>query len=263
MKNSVSRWACCLVATIVVAGVMAPAAFADADKDAKKESRRLQAQLSAAQKEKGVLATQVEELKKQLGDIGSKSEVLEKKSGSQRKQLTEMTEKYQEADKNLQEMLQLYADTHKSLQELQTEKEQERKRLSGDILVCEKKNSELYQISAGLMEKYRSKGIISSLLMAEPFTQLERVKVQNVLQEYGDKAETARIAEISVVASLPAKSAPAGAPASNVPVAANGLSSTATTGAIASETPVQVSNIPPAHDATGSAGNAPVVQSSK
>jgi hypothetical protein len=263
MKTTVSRWTGCLVAIFVVSGAMAPAAFADADKDAKKESRRLQAQLSAAQKEKGMLATQVEELKKQLGDIGSKSEVLEKKSGSQRKQLADMTEKYQEADKNLQEMLQLYADTHKSLQELQTEKEQEQKRLSGDILVCEKKNSDLYQISVGLMEKYRSKGVISSLLLAEPFTQLERVKVQNVLQEYGDKAETARIAAISVVASLPAKSATTGAPANSLPAATSGLSSTATTGAIASETPVQVSNIPPAHDATGSVGNAPAVRGSK
>jgi hypothetical protein len=255
---------------MLVVAVTAPAAYADADKDAKKESRRLQAQLSAAQKEKGMLTTQVEELKKQLGDIGSKSEVLEKKSGSQRKQLAEITEKYQEADKNLQEMLQLYADTHKGLQELQTEKEQEQKRLSGDIQVCEKKNAELYQISVGLMEKYQSKGIISSLLLAEPFTQLERVKVQNVLQEYGDKAEAAKIATISVVASLPAKSAPVGAPANSAPVATtgesdkkapvgatDGSSGTATTGAIASETPVQVSNIAPANDATGSVGNAP------
>jgi hypothetical protein len=270
MKNTVSHWAYLLVVAMLVVAVTAPAAYADADKDAKKESRRLQAQLSAAQKEKGVLATQVEELKKQLGDVGSKSEVLEKKSGSQRKQLAEMTEKYQEADKNLQEILQVYMDTNKSLQDLQAEKEQEQKRLAGDVLVCEKKNAELYQISVGLMEKYHSKGIISSLLLAEPFTQLERVKVQNVLQEYGDKAEAAKIAAISVVASLPGKPAPTGAPANRAPVATTGVpdkttpagvtggtSGTATTGAIASETTVQVSGIPPAKEATVSASKAP------
>jgi hypothetical protein len=240
---------------------MVPSAFADADKEAKKESRRLQAQLSAVQKEKGVLTTQLEELKKQLGEIGTKSVALEKKSGGQRKQLTEMTENYEEADKKLQETQQLYADTSKSLQQLQTEKEQEQKRLAGEIQVCEKKNAELYQISVGLLEKYQSKGVISSLLLAEPFTQLERVKVQNVLQEYGDKAAAAKIAAISVVASLPAKSAPTGVPANSAPVAPTGVpdkvAPAAATGAIPPVAPVQVSNVAPVNNATGSIGNAP------
>jgi hypothetical protein len=269
---------------MIMTAFMAPAAYADADKDAKKESRRLQAQLSAAQKEKGMLTTQVEELKKQLGDVGSKSEVLEKKSGSQRKQLAEMTEKYQEADKKLQETQLLYADTSKSLQQLQTEKEQEHKRLSGDIQVCEKKNAELYQISVGLMEKYRSKGIISSLLLAEPFTQLERVKVQNVLQEYGDKAEAAKITSSKVPVTLPVGNTPANTAPGDAPAAAKGDSSKSepskaeqgkaepskaepgipaaasdagSTGAIPTAAPVQVSNIAPANDATGAADNAP------
>lgn len=275
MKIIVSRGICCLMAIMIVTGFMVPEAFADADKDAKKESRRMQVQLSAAQKEKAVLATQVDDLKKQLGEIGTKSAALEKKTGGQRKQLAEMTEQYQEADKNLQQMMQMYVDASASLQQLQTEKEQEQKRLSGEIRVCENKNAELYRINMALMDKYQSKGMLSVLLQAEPFTQLERVKIQNLMQEYGDKAEAAKIASSKVHVSLPGGNVPANAAPGDAPAAATGDSSkavpgdtngaasnTGATGAIPTADPVQVSNIAPANDVTGASGTAPVTDTS-
>ncbi len=224
MKNTVSRWICCLVATMMVAGVLTPAVAADADKEAKREMRRVQAQLAAALKEKAALATQVDALKKQLGETESKGAALEKKSGGQRKQVAELSGKYEDADKNLQQMTQLYSQISESQQQLRMEKEQEHKRLEEGIRVCEKKNAELYQISVELMEKYQSKGIISSLLQAEPFTQLEKVRVQNLLQEYLDKADAAKIASGSVSAvtatgnAVAANDASAGASGSNVPI---------------------------------------------
>jgi predicted RNase H-like nuclease (RuvC/YqgF family) len=250
MKNTVSRWVCCLTAAMILTGFMASAALADSDKDAKKETRHLQAQLSAAQKEKGVLATQLEDLKKQLGELGTKSAALEKKSGGQRKQLAEMTEKFQETDKNLQQMTQQYSDASKNLQQLQTEKE----RLSGEIQVCEKKNAELYRISVEMMDKYQSKGILSVLLQAEPFTQLERVKIQNLMQEYGDKAAAAKIVSTRAPASEPVNNTSASGVAESVPVA---VPQTAgkddPTSAVTSEAPVQTSNIAPAGDVAAGA----------
>lgn len=205
-----SRWIACLTAAVMVAGfaVTVTVSAAEADKDPKREARRAQAQLSAVQKEKAVLAAQLEDLKKQLSDLGSKSAVLEKKTGGQRKQVAELTEKYEEAEKNLQLMTQQFADTSKTLQQLQKEKEQEQKQLSGDIQVCEKKNSQLYQISTELMDKYRAKGLFSVLLLAEPFTQLESVKMQNLIQEYQDKSEAAKITTTRVSASLPLNDEP-------------------------------------------------------
>ncbi len=279
MKITVSRLVCCLTAAMIAAGFMATEALADSDKDPKKESRRMQAQLSAAQKEKAVLAGQVEDLKKQLGEIGSKSAALEKKSGGQRKQLAEMTEQYQEADKNLQQMMQLYVDASSSLQQLQMEKEQEQKRLSGEIQVCEKKNAELYRISMEMMDKYQSKGMLSVLLQAEPFTQLERVKIQNLLQEYGDKAEAAKIVSARAPVSEPVNNVPApevvSAPV-NPAVAnispENAVSSNAASantgsvsesgGATTSDAPASVASDAPAGDALSASAKAPAVDGS-
>jgi hypothetical protein len=58
---------------------------------------------------------------------------------------------------------------------------------------CEKKNGELYQIDLSLMEKYKDKGVFTSLLQKEPFTQIESVKIENLLQEYRDKADAAKM----------------------------------------------------------------------
>ena len=225
MKNTISRRVYFLTAAIFMACFAATAALAgtDADKEAKHEMRKLQAQLSAVQKEKADLAAQLEEIKKQLGDLGAKSAALEKKSGGQKKQFAELTAKLQESDANLQKMTQQYSDTVKAMQQIQKEKEQvqkekeqEQKMLSGDVRVCEKKNADLYRISTELLEKYQSKGVFTALLQAEPFTQIEKVKVENVLQEYKDKADAAKIAASKKPASAkvgePAATAQANSP---------------------------------------------------
>ncbi len=206
MNNTISQWICSVVVFTLTGFTMTGAwAAADAEKEAKHEMRKMQAQLSAAQKEKTDLAAQLENIKKQLGEMGAKSSALEKKSGGQKKQFAELTTKLQESEANLQKMTQQFTDTSTSLQQvqkekelLQKEKEQENKRLSGDIRVCEKKNTDLYRISTELLEKYQSKGIFTALLQAEPFTQLEKVKMQNLMQEYKDKTEAAKIATSKV-----------------------------------------------------------------
>ena len=207
MKKSISRWGCYLTMAMILTGFMAPEALAEASKEAR-ELRHMQVQLSAAQREKATLEAQVDDLKKQIAELGSKSAALEKKSGGQHKQYAELTEKYQELDKNLQQMTQQYSDASKNLQQLREEKEQEQKRLSGDIQVCEKKNAELYRISTEMMDKYRDKGVFSALMQEEPFTQIEKVKMENLLQEYRDKADAAKIASTKVPVASPVNELP-------------------------------------------------------
>jgi chromosome segregation ATPase len=171
----------------------------------------MQLQLHAAQQENAELAGQVDTLKKQVADLDSKRAVLEKKLNGQSKQISELSDKqlsdkqqqadlsgkYQEIENKLKQVEQQLSTTSNNLQQTQTEKEQERKKLDGDIQVCEKKNSELYLISVTLMDKYQAKGILDAIRQAEPFTQLEKVKVENLLQEYRDKADSNKISSRS------------------------------------------------------------------
>ena len=189
---------------------------ADSPKD--KQARRMQLLLNAAQQEKTDLAAQVETLKNKVSEVESKRAALEKKLGGQSKQLTDLADKqqqadlldkqqqadlsnkYQESEKKLKQMEEQYATVSKNLQQTQLDKEQEKKRLDSDIQVCEKKNSELYQISFVLMNKYQTKGVWQAMRQAEPFTQLEKVKMENLLQEYRDKADANLIPAKDMVA---------------------------------------------------------------
>lgn len=189
MKKNILRCVAYLAAAAIAAGLMAPAAWADPDNKEKREVHRLQLQLAASEKKQAELAGQVEELKKKSGELESKNAAHEKKSGSQRKQLAELTDKYQELEKKLQDMTQLNSETTKTLQLTQSEKTH----YAGETQACMKKNADLYQISLELMDKYRSKGVVDALLQAEPFTQLEKVRVNNLLQEYRDKSDADKI----------------------------------------------------------------------
>ena len=195
MKIDITQWPACLMVTILLAFTFSNSVSAsDTDVKDRHELRRMQLQLAAAKQEKVELTARVEELKKQMEEMKSKSVVLGKKTGAGRKLITDLTEKIEETDKKLQELTLLHSETSKTLQMTQTEKDQERKRLDGEVQICEKKNTALYGLSIDLIEKYRSKGVVASILQAEPFTQLERVRVDNLLQDYKEKAESAKMA---------------------------------------------------------------------
>jgi chromosome segregation ATPase len=205
------------LSVLLLAGILSISAIA-ADSPKDKQARRMQLLLNAAQQEKTDLAAQVEALKKKVSEVESKRAALEKKLGGQSKQLTDLADKqqqadlldkqqqtelsgkYQDSEKKLKQTEEQLATANKNLQQTQSEKEQEKKRLGGDLQVCEKKNSELYQISADLMEKYKAKGVFQAMRQTEPFTQIEKVKMENLLQEYRDKADNNLIPTKNILA---------------------------------------------------------------
>jgi hypothetical protein len=259
MKNTFSRWAGWLTATVllVLAIVGNAHAAADPEKEAKHEVRRLQAQLAAAQKDKSALisqkeafATEVEALKKQIGEAQSKGVELEKRSGGQRKQLAELTSRIEEAEKNLQEMTQLFLGASKTLDQVQAENDQDRKQLDGQIRTCEKKNTDFYRLSLDLMEKYQSKGVVASLLQTEPFTQLEKVRIQNLMQEYRDKADASRFVPTEVPMRPPRSAV------SDLPPPPIGYSGSAATGN-ANSAPAATNGVSPAGSGVKNAKDTP------
>ena len=61
------------------------------------------------------------------------------------------------------------------------------------IQTCEDKNTALYKVGTDLLGRYRNKGVVEALKQAEPFTQIERVKMENLWQEYHDKLDAAKV----------------------------------------------------------------------
>ncbi len=201
MKNFVMA---CAAVFLLMTSLEAAAA-----KDSKehRELHRLQLQLQAAQQEKGALSDQLDALKKELEGMKSDADKatharagLENSISEEKQKITALSGKNQETEDKLQQEIKKNAEASQALQQLQAEKDREKKRFEAEIAnqisatqTCEKKNGELYQIDVSLMEKYKNKGVMSSLLQKEPFTQIESVKMESLLQEYRDKADDAKL----------------------------------------------------------------------
>lgn len=69
----------------------------------------------------------------------------------------------------------------------------ELKRTNRQLDNCTENNERLCLITEELVDKYKQKGVVGSLMVTEPFTQLEKVEVEKLVQEYTDRIEKERI----------------------------------------------------------------------
>lgn len=58
---------------------------------------------------------------------------------------------------------------------------------------CETKNTALYRYGLELSRRYADKGVWAALRQAEPFTRIEQVEIENILEEYREKLDDNRV----------------------------------------------------------------------
>lgn len=66
-------------------------------------------------------------------------------------------------------------------------------RQAAAIRVCEDKNLKLYGVAGEVMDRYRDQGVWDAVKRREPFTGLRQVEIENLLEEYRDRASEARV----------------------------------------------------------------------
>ena len=203
-----------MLCTLGMAGHASAAADDKKDRDAQ---RKLRLMMQSMEQEKAVLASeknslsgQVESLNKQVSDLKNSSASVSRKKDAHAVALENELLVVKESNLSLSSKLQttqssldeLTAKYQTSLQSLQASVEQgdEYKmklqesvsnvsRQSQLIEMCEKKNMALYDLNVEILDRYRNKGVWSALLQAEPFTQIKKVEINNILQEYKEKLD--------------------------------------------------------------------------
>lgn len=58
---------------------------------------------------------------------------------------------------------------------------------------CSERNQRLYQYGSELLGHYEGRGFLGRLAQAEPFTQIKRVEVENLVEDYREKLEDAKL----------------------------------------------------------------------
>lgn len=144
------------------------------------ERKALQEQLGKREKSEKRLRG---ELSSRIAKARNELEALEKRFAEVSTQLTDMTA----ANKTANETLKVRDAQIADLERRQTLQQDVLARQARLLQEANLRNAELAKITRQLLERYQGKGVMDALLHREPFTQIERVRMQNMLQEYEDK----------------------------------------------------------------------------
>lgn len=140
-------------------------------------------------------------LKKQLKEAESKLESLEKdnettsdKLNSVQSQLSsktnlseELTQRLSQAKTRMEEMISKYRETALTLRDKETEsaqRAQEITRLDRELKSCATNNVALSKLGYEVLDNYENKGFWARAGQKEPFTQLKKVQIENLVDEY-------------------------------------------------------------------------------
>ena len=154
-----------------------------------KQRDDLASQLKAAQ---ASVASFKEKSQKELG----KALGLEKSLQAQQRDNATLTQQLAEARQALAALRQEHENTLATLKASEGDNRQLKAANAGQqrqIADCEHKNLLLYQANTQLLEKYKNKNVWDALAQKEPFTGIEKVRIDNVLQEYRDKLAADRV----------------------------------------------------------------------
>jgi colicin import membrane protein len=188
------------------------AAFAGEGDDRLRENlRMLQKRVMSAEAELGEASQQNQALKQQLDDEKAHSEALRQKAEQATGENHDLQQKLAELQARLQqagaqqdqerEMLQKWQTTYNDLLDKAKKIDTDRREFGQrtkilevkaeaaqkEIAACTEKNAKLYKIGTELIELYKNKGVTDVMQDNEPFLQLSRVDMQNLMQDYSDK----------------------------------------------------------------------------
>ncbi len=216
-----------MLCTLGMTGNASAAADDKKERDAQRKLRLMMQNMTqekaALESEKNSLSEQVKSLNKQITDLKNSSASVSRKKdarvGEVEKELLAVKEenlslasKLQAAQSSLEDLAVKSRESLQGLQkDLQTSVDQgdacksqlqesasNVSRQSQLIEMCEKKNMVLYELNVEILDRYKKKGAWDALLQAEPFTQIRKVEIENIIQEYKEKLENQTMEKTSL-----------------------------------------------------------------
>jgi chromosome segregation ATPase len=159
-----------------------------------------QDKLDKLQNEKRTLGVQLDKLKEQMQGLQMKIKESDEASAKSAKKLETKIKESEEAsaksDKKFQEMEQNNKDLDRELKKTKGERqtlEAELKKKTQNFDQCRGNNAELCVIAAELIDKYRNKGLGAVIAQKEPLTQIKKVELEKLTQQYQEEIDQLKI----------------------------------------------------------------------
>ena len=163
-----------------------------AQNDLEQQKMSMQGEVDKLTNEKQALAAQQADLKTKSDGLESKAAALEKKSASLETKAAslesrnaELTERLNKAEADRAALDQKQKQTMATLQNT----EKALRNLDQKYDQCAEHNAKLYTIASEVIKKYENKGVMGALIEKEPFTQVKKVEMEKMVQDYKDKID--------------------------------------------------------------------------
>lgn len=182
------------------------------------ENDKLKGDLDAANRQLAALKKQLAAA--QAGVASSQAQIAAAQTGQ-----ATATKNLETLRANAQQLVERFRETIATLKGVEVDRAQLQRDLTGSRAAfdrCTLANYDLYQVDNEVLNRYQHQGAFSYMARSEPFTRIERTRIDNAVLEYRERAEALRVPPRSAVA--PATAAP------SAPAAATATSSTAPKG---------------------------------
>jgi chromosome segregation ATPase len=161
------------------------------------QKRTLEGDLEKIEKERKSLLGEQEKLRERISGLENRASNSDNRVKEFSGVIAKLKEEYEDLEKKHRKAI---MNRENRIAEITDEKEKMESELRNTLDAvhrqvdrCESHNARLCVIASELVEKYKNKGVMTSILQEEPFTQIEKVEMENLLQEYRDKIETQRL----------------------------------------------------------------------
>jgi len=213
MRRQTGTMGLAIAVTAIIGGMAASGVRAQTERTGGGEAQRIMQQYQQLAAEKTSLQAQVAQLKKdldtaqtELASVKKERDALKARSGvsaAATAQLARANESKESAEKSLEqnkqrtaELIDRFKETIATLKGVEADRatlQHNNTTLNAEYDKCAADNVELYDISKKVLDRYDHVGLFTKVSTVEPFTKLTRTRIDNLVVEYQERAEAARV----------------------------------------------------------------------
>ena len=197
-----STW--CLLVAVLFAASSVSAADGKASREQmqvkrlQQSQRKLQQENTQLAQEKAALDGQLKEVQEKFDETSGKARIAASRAAALGKSLESVKAEKDALAAKLAETESKLAETSGALNKSALagrRLDADLKQKTQALAACEAKNAKLHGYGVDLLDKYEKKGCGDALLQADPFTQLKRVEIENLMEAYREKLDEQKLDE--------------------------------------------------------------------
>jgi len=196
--------------TLLAALAIANSAWAQTQRSGGGESQKIMQQYQQLASERTALQAQVAQMKKDLdaanadlAAVKKERDALKANGGHAAAAIAQANASRQTAEQSLEqnkqrmtELIGRFRETAQNLKEIESDRakvKQELQERNTAFDLCAEKNLQLYEISNEVLDRYEHVGLFTKVSAVEPFTQITRTRIENLVDDYRARAEEQRV----------------------------------------------------------------------